>query len=97
MLGYPEMTPKGKKIPSIKRSVKPIQDGLLLPISFLPIGSSAIIEVIALQPTDVKTLELSGIRIGSRIEAHEEGVYFDGQLIAISESIMNRILSRTEA
>lgn len=96
MLGYPEQTPKGKKIPSIKRSVKPHHDGLLLPLSFLPIGSSATIEVIALQPTDVKTLELSGLGIGSRIEVREQGVYSNGQQITISESIMKRILSRTE-
>ena len=68
----------------------------MLPISFLPIGSSATIEVIALQPTDVKTLELSGLGAGSRIEVREEGVYSNGQLIVISEAIMKRILSRTE-
>ena len=96
MLGYPKQTPAGNKIPSIKRSVKPISEGLLLPISFLPIGSSATIEVIALQPTDVKTLELSGLGLGSRIEVREEGVYSNGQLIVISETIMKRILSRTE-
>ena len=96
MLGYPEKNPEGKKIPSINRSVDPVQNGLLLPISFLPIGSSATVEVIALEPTDMKTLELSGICIGSRIEVHEEGVYFNGQLIRISESIMKRIISRTE-
>lgn len=96
MLGYPKQTPEGNKIPSIKRSVKPISEGLLLPISFLPIGSSATIEVIALQPTDVKTLELSGLGVGSRIEVREEGVYSNGQLIVISEAIMKRILSRTE-
>ena len=96
MLGYPKQTPAGNKIPSIKRSVKPISEGLLLPISFLPIGSSATIEVIALQPTDVKTLELSGLGVGSRIEVREEGVYSNGQQIVISEAIMKRILSRTE-
>ena len=42
MLGYPKQTPAGNKIPSIKRSVKPISEGLLLPISFLPIGLSLI-------------------------------------------------------
>ena len=96
ILGYPKQTPEGNKIPSIKRSVKPISEGLLLPISFLPIGSSATIEVIALQPTDVKTLELSGLGVGSRIEVREQGVYSNGQLIVISEAIMKRILSRTE-
>ena len=89
MLGYPDQTPKGKKIP-------PHHDGLLLPLSFIPVGSSATIEVIALQPTDVKTLELSGLGIGSRIEVREQGVYSNGQQISISESIMMRILSRTE-
>ena len=96
MLGYPEQTPNGKKIPSIKRSVKPHDDGLLLPLSFIPIGSSATIEVIALQPIDVKTLELSGLGIGSKVEVRDKGVYSNGQLISISESIMKRILSRTE-
>ena len=78
------------------RSVKRHLDGLLLPLSFIPVGSSATIEVIALQPTDVKTLELSGLGIGSRIEVREQGVYSNGQQISISESIMMRILSRTE-
>jgi len=44
----------------------------------------------------VKTLELSGLGVGSRIEVREEGVYSNGQLIVISEAIMKRILSRTE-
>lgn len=95
MLGYPKQTPEGKKIPSVKRSVNPTYEGLLLPISFLPIGSSAIIEVIALQPTDVKTLELTGLGIGSKIEVLEDGIYYNGEKVIFSESIMKRILSRT--
>ncbi len=96
MLGYPEQTPAGKKIPSVKRTIKTDNKGFLFPISHLPIGSSATIEVIALQPTDAKTLELAGLGIGSRIEAREEGVYSNGVLIKISEPLMKRILSRTE-
>ena len=96
MLGYPDSTPKGTKIPSIKRTVKPVSEGLLLPISFLPIGSVATIEVFAVDSTEEKTLGLIGLNIGSKIKVNEDGIYCDGQYIAISDSLKKRILSRTE-
>ena len=96
MLGYPDKTPDGNKIPSVKRAVEPISPGLLLPLYNLPFGTTATIEIIALNPTEIKTLDLTGLGIGSKIKINEDGIYSNGNRITISESIMKRILSRTE-
>ena len=85
-----------KKIPSVKRAVETISAGLLLPLYNLPFGTTATIEIIALNPTEIKTLDLTGLGIGSKIKINEDGIYSNGNRITISESIMKRILSRTE-
>ena len=96
MLGYPDKTPDGKKIPSVKRAVETISAGLLLPLYNLPFGTTATIEIIALNPTEIKTLDLTGLGIGSKIKINEDGIFSNGNRISVSESIMKRILSRTE-
>ena len=96
MLGYPDKTPGGVRIATVKRSVKPVNNGLLLPLYNLPIGTTATIEIIALSTTEIKTLSLVGLGIGSKIKMNEDGIYCDGNKISISEYISKKILSRTE-
>ena len=91
MLGYPDKTPDGIKIPSVKRAVEPISSGLLLPLYNLPFGTTATIEIIALNPIEIKTLDLTGLGVGSKIKINEDGIYSNGNRITISDSIMKRI------
>jgi len=96
MLGYPERTPTGKRIPVIERHLEPIRSGLLLPLSALPIGSTAIIEVMAIRPTDVRTLEVTGIGIGVKVSSTDDGISCNGSIVEMSRNISLRILARTD-
>ena len=96
MLGYPEKTTKGAKIPVIDRRVDPVRKNVLLPLAFLPIGTLASIEAITVHGSELKTLESFGISLGSKISVEDEGIKFDGQLISLSKSLKGKILTRTE-
>ena len=60
MLGFPEKAPNGERIPAIERQIEPIRTGILIPLSALPVGSKATVEMIVMRPTDSRTLELAG-------------------------------------
>jgi DtxR family Mn-dependent transcriptional regulator len=94
MLGYPENTPSGNKIPVIERSVDFDLTGLLLPIKTAPDGVESIVEVIALGSTDAKTLQSLGISIGSVILKSESETFCDGNRVEISDLISRKILVR---
>jgi DtxR family Mn-dependent transcriptional regulator len=96
MLGYPERTPSGKRIPIIERQLEPIRSGLLLPLSALPIGSTATIEMMAMGPTDARTLEVAGIGIGAKISSTDDGISCNGTIVEMSRNISLRILARTD-
>ena len=96
MLGYPERTPSGKRIPIIERQLEPIRSGLLLPLSALPIGSTATIEMMAMRPTDARTLEVTGIGIGAKISSTDDGISCNGTIVEMSRNISLRILARTD-
>ncbi len=94
MLGYPDRTPSGKKIPVIERTVEISQEGLLLPISSIPFGTESVVEIIALEPVERKTLQGLGIAIGSVISKNEAETLCDGNTIELSKSISTKILAR---
>ena len=96
MLGYPERTPSGERIPVIERHLEPMRSGLLLPLSALPVGSTATIELMVMRPTDVRTLEMIGIGVGTKISSTEEGICIDSSLIELSKPVSLRILARTD-
>ncbi len=96
MLGYPEKTPSGERIPVIERHVEPIRTGLLIPLSALPVGSKATVEMIVMRPTDSRTLELAGLGVGAVVESKRDGIYSEGQKLEMSKSMTLRILARTE-
>ena len=96
MLGYPEKTPSGEKIPLIERQIEPIRAGLLIPLSALPVGSKATVEMIVMRPTDSRTLELAGLGVGAVVESKRDGIYSEGQKLEMSKSMTLRILARTE-
>ena len=96
MLGYPERTPSGERIPVIERQMEPMRSGLLLPLSALPIGSTATIEMMVMRPTDARTLEVSGVGIGTKVSSTDEGISCNGSVIEMTKAISLRILARTE-
>ena len=96
MLGYPEKTPDGRKIPVIERKLEVLPKKSLLPLSFIPVGLSSKIEVIAANSTEIRTLETLGLKIGSTVLKQDSGITCDGVSMKISESLMKKILSRTE-
>ena len=96
MLGFPEKAPNGKRIPVIKRQIEPIRTGILIPLSALPVGSKATVEMIVMRPTDSRTLELAGLGVGAVIESRSDGLYSSGNQLEMSKSAALRILARTE-
>jgi len=96
MLGYPEKTPSGERIPIIERQLEPMRSGLLLPLSALPIGSTATIEMMVMRPTDVRTLEVTGIEIGAKVSSTVDGISCNGSIIEMTKTISLRILARTD-
>ena len=96
MLGFPEKTPSGEKIPVIERNFETVRSGILIPLSALPLGAKATVEMIVMRPTDSRTLELAGIGLGTSVESRSDGLYSSGNKIEISKSVGLRILARTE-
>ena len=96
MLGYPERAPDGTKVPVIERNLDLSPKKYLLPLSYLPVGSTSKIEIIALDNTDQKTLEGMGLEVGTIITKEKEGVRFQEKTLKLSESLMKKILTRME-
>lgn len=96
MLGYPEKTPRGERIPIIERQLEPMRSGLLLPLSALPTGSTATIEMMVMRPTDVRTLQMAGVEVGAKVSSTDDGIFCNGSLIEMSKAISLRILARTD-
>ncbi len=96
MLGFPERTPSGERIPAIQRHIEPIRSGILIPLSALPTGSKATVEMIVMRPTDTRTLELNGLGVGALVESRSDGMYSSGNKLEMSKSVALRILARTE-
>lgn len=93
MLGYPEVSITGKKIPLIERKIEDYQNNLL-PINCLPDKVEATIELIAMNNSEKKTLESIGIRLGSEILIINNEFNVDGKNIQISNSLSQKILAR---
>jgi DtxR family Mn-dependent transcriptional regulator len=96
MLGYPEKTPSGERIPIIERQLEPMRTGLLLPLSALPIGSTATIEMMVMRPTDVRTLEVTGIGVGVKVNSTDDGITCNGTIVKMTKALSLRILARTD-
>ena len=96
MLGFPEKTPSGEKIPVIERNFETVRSGILIPLTALPLGAKATVEMIVMRPTDSRTLELAGLGVGAAVESRSDGLYSSGNKIEMSKSVGLRILARTE-
>ena len=93
MLGYPEKSISGSKIPLIDRKMEILQNNLL-PLNCLPNNTEAIIELIAMNDSEKKTLEKIGVMLGLKINKIDERFVIDGKNINISNSLCQKILAR---
>ncbi len=96
LLGYPEYSHLGEKVPQISRQFEPDIISPLLPISNMPEGSSGVVELIALTGQDIKTLENQNISIGVNITKTRSSTNVSGSPYLFSEDLAKRILVRLE-
>ncbi len=96
LLGYPEFTPSGERIPAVNRSVEPIASSMLIPLRALPEGTSGKIEMVILEGAENRTISNAGVAIGAVVRSTEGGFVLEGDNIEISTSLSSRILVRTQ-
>ena len=94
LLGYPETTVGGGKIPSIERDFETLGVGTLLPLGRLPEGSSAEVEMIVANDVETLTINDCGISIGAPISVSEGKITTGGMEIGLSDGISMKILAR---
>ena len=94
MLGFPEMSQDGSRIPSVERTVEKIGVGTLLPISNLPDGAFASVEMIVSDDMESKTINSAGISLGSIISNSGGELFSQGRKLELSSGISARILAR---
>ena len=97
LLGYPEFSINGTRVPSVMRDFEPIGISTLLPLSKLPANSSATVEIIISSATEAVTIAESGLMIGSLIETSADVITCDGDTLSISDSLSMRILARVNS
>ena len=97
LLGYPEFSINGTRVPSVMRDFEPIGISNLLPLSKLPANSSATVEIIISSATEAVTIAESGLMIGSLIETSADVITCDGDTLSISDSLSMRILARVNS
>ena len=94
LLGYPETTVGGGKIPSIERDFETLGVGTLLPLGRLPEGSSAEVEIIVANDVETITINDCGSSIGAQISVSEGKITTSGMEIGLSDGISMKILAR---
>ena len=93
-LGYPEHDNDGNRIPGIQREIDSPIIGSLLPLSNLPEGSYATIELLASDVVDGITLSEAGLRVGETISKNEGKIYLGGTAISVSPSLSMCVIAR---
>jgi len=94
LLGYPEKTNSGERVPQVARHFETDIHTSLLPILNMPDESSGEIEFIALSGQESKTLESQNVKIGNVVSKSGNGLFVDKQLISISDNLAKKILVR---
>ncbi len=94
LLGYPETTVGGGRIPSIERDFETLGVGTLLPLGRLPDDSSAVIELIVANDVESITISDCGLGIGSIVSVSGGKIAIEGNMVALSDSISMKILAR---
>ena len=93
-LGFPELSADGSRIPGIHRAVEPIGTGALLPISAIPEGTSASVEVILASKVEAVTLRETGLMVGSKVLNLNGEISIDDKRCEISPGMSMKILVR---
>lgn len=94
LLGYPEETKSGERIPQVARHFETNIQTPLLPISNMPNGSTGEIEFIALSGQESKTLDNLNFGIGNFVSKTDDDLYIDTKQISLSDSLSKKILVR---
>ena len=94
LLGYPEETNSGERVPQVARHFETDIHTTLLPILNMPDESTGEIEFIALSGQESKTLESQNVKIGNVVSKSSNGLFVDKQLISISDNLAKKILVR---
>jgi DtxR family Mn-dependent transcriptional regulator len=94
LLGYPENAPDGTRIPAVERAVEPLGKGTLLPISALPEGTTATVDLILVSGVEGITIGAAGVMVGSTITNSGGVLTCDGSELELSGPMSMRILVR---
>jgi len=94
LLGYPETTAEGARIPSIERAFETLGVGTLLPLARLPEGASAVVELIVANEVESITIRDCGLGVGSVVFVTGGEITSDGNNFVLSDSISMKILAR---
>ena len=94
LLGYPETTVGGQRIPSIERDFDTLGVGTLLPLGRLPEGASAVVEMIVANDVESITISDCGLGVGESVLVSGGTIISNGQIVGLSDSISMKILAR---
>mgnify|MGYP001167836389 FL=1 len=94
LLGYPETTVGGQRIPSIERDFDTLGVGTLLPLGRLPEGASAVVEMIVANDVESITISDCGLGVGESVLVSGGTIISNGEIIGLSGSISMKILAR---
>ena len=94
LLGYPEKTPDGSRIPSVERSFEPLVIGALLPLANLPEGASASVEMIISSDVEEITIRDVGVEVGSIISKIDGSLFCDDKRFELTHTMSIRVLVR---
>ena len=96
LLGYPSHTIDGGEIPAANRTISSDIEGILLPLSALPVDSLGQIELVVIDGTDARTLSDMGLEVGSVVQNNGGEWLVNGVSMSLSNTLQSRILVRTD-
>jgi len=96
LLGYPSHTFDGEEIPSANRMINSDIEGVLLPLSALPVNSLGQVELVVIDGMDARTLSDMGINVGSVVQNNGDDWLVNGVSMRLSNTLQSRILVRTD-
>ena len=96
LLGYPSHTIDGGEIPAANRTISSDIEGILLPLSALPVDSLGQIELVVIDGTDARTLSDMGLEVGSMVQNNGGEWLVNGVSMSLSNTLQSRILVRTD-
>ena len=96
LLGYPSHTIDGNEIPAANRTINSDIEGVLLPLSALPVNSVGQVELVVIDGMDSRTLSDMGINVGSMVQNNGDDWLVNGVSMRLSNTLQSRILVRTD-